>query len=1270
MKGDFSRWNKVDEKDNFCGVMHQQGRVLLDEDWNAQARITNHWQDTAARDTIGPGVAAVPADDHNAFKITNATAEEGEIKLTLSPGRIWADGLLVHLKEEIELVVPYLEPPIQFPVDNIAESGTRDAVVLEVWREAVNGFQDPATLIESALGVGGPDTTERVHTAMALRLLRLGTGQACENIRNRLTDDFNSKGKLTVSLQPTIDSEDVCPQITGGGYVGFEHHLYRIEIAEVDEGAPMFKWSQFNGGLVGRGEFHIEGEARWFRITHNDQAIKNSGLDDSFYLEALKFDEHGHWRVVYGATVVLDGDNLQINENEEYFRAELPTGSSGDGQNGYFFRLWNNIESVASFTSGEELKDGILLQFTEPIQEVAVYYKPGDFWTFQLRAGLTNKETIISNQPPQGIDYHRVPLAALHWGENNDTTIVDCRLVFPPLTKQKVCCSYTVGDGFSSHGDYDSIQEAIDKLPLWGGEIHLLPGIHRACVTIENKFNLTVKGCDLRTIILPGDQDISNPIFRISNSWYIKLEHLWLANAGRTAVDVDSGHWIELAHNIIFSFQHALRFNGGRIFNIHDNTIRMWDRLNGDVAIYFAANDGLIERNNIAVIPWATRLPAHETEGPAPNPADECEQPESIENDPKLSNILRAFIKSDRSILETENSYRALGGIQIAGDSERVLVRDNWIHGGDGNGITLGTGYVIPSIAEPEISESVSSANIFQLKSPFHKYLYGKVTLNDVCLDEEIITISISEMPSVPSVPVQKKFTTTNMEYEEAPGWFIIKDLSPNVKYVMFIDTPGYEIESIVPIEEQDSSNNFKKIQRIEVKVRREEEEQNEESGFLYDITIENNRITRMGLCGIGASAGLPGEQEGETREWIRIATNQTYSLELSNPVVRLQIKRNRIANCLQNPSKAIDTIGSIRGLGGISLGMCESLTIRGNRIENNGRDFCDPVCGIFAKYSALANISDNYIANNSPLNTEADPDNILPGIRGGVVLEVTKSITFEGWLQTTRPTVPSVDEEGMPPSLANAVQLAGAMGGYAARIHDNLIKQPLMHALNMKAWGPVSVANNQLITDFSGEAEASLQTPATNLRSLAGTVFIQNIGHSYSISLFTKDLQPSGSIIFSDNHIRLGCANTLTSIIIISADDIAFENNHSDIMEDYHPILINTVLSAMTVRATGNRMQEKIAIGKFFDKSKMSTHEVPKIKSSLLTYGILMNTTANNQGNHCVTLACSYQDVIVGALTNHSIISPPHCCPVKTEDIKDLLLKHTIPFYSMLNII
>ena len=82
-----------------------------------------------------------------------------------------------------------------------------------------------------------------------------------------------------------------CPVVGGGGYTGFEHNLYRIEIADTAPGAPArFKWSQWNGGLAGRGRFDSTTDPDRVIIDAGRAAIVNSGLTE-FYLEALQYDE-------------------------------------------------------------------------------------------------------------------------------------------------------------------------------------------------------------------------------------------------------------------------------------------------------------------------------------------------------------------------------------------------------------------------------------------------------------------------------------------------------------------------------------------------------------------------------------------------------------------------------------------------------------------------------------------------------------------------------------------------------------------------------------------------------------------------------------------------------------------------------------------------------------------------------------------------------------------------------------------------------------------
>ncbi len=682
MKGDFSNW-RDEHRHNFTGVLQQQGRVLLDTDWNAQTAITIDWEDMAGRDIIGAGVAAVPANQPNGFKITAAVHDlvTHKINLKVTPGRVWADGLLAQLFPEPDPDVPgdvarvatYLKPPVQDPAfdDSTIEKVVRDAVILEVWRDEINGFQLPGLLIEPALG--GPDTTERVETAFAFRLRRLAAGETCESIVGSLKDDFSKKGKLKATLQPPSPGSGDCPTPAGGGYTGFEHNLYRIEIANVDTGPPQFKWSQYGGGLVGRG--HFDAAKKEVTIKANSQAIINSGLA-SFYLEAVEYDAGlEHWRVTYGAPATLNNDVLTLGVK---VFGTIP--SNPGATDTTFFRLWNGIAPVQHVNTELPNNVGIFLDFDTP---GASNYTPGDYWTFPVRAGevkndepLVGKEIgggIIVGVPPKGIHFHRVPLAVLSWADNQSVVvpIEDCRHLFQPLTRLATCCSYRVGDGMHSWGDFDKIQDAINSLPPSGGEICVLPGEYKENLTIKKgSKDITLKGCGKRSRIVAATDD---PVIHVTESQNIKLESLaifasqkgigvWLegpdmkGGQGGTLRDITLERlYVEAATRC------AIEAHVGFFITIRGCDIEMSDEPSDATGIFLTGDDSLIEDNIIRVISASAKQAGGVSGG-------------------------RTL---DTNLFKPAQAGK--GGLQIGGTSERVRIINNLVQGGLGNGITLGT---------------------------------------------------------------------------------------------------------------------------------------------------------------------------------------------------------------------------------------------------------------------------------------------------------------------------------------------------------------------------------------------------------------------------------------------------------------------------------------------------------------------------------------------------------------------------------------------------
>src|SRR5688572_18455459 len=689
---------------NVNGVLHQQGRVMSDADLTEGELLELAWTGQAGRDIIGAGVAAVPATSPEGFKIEAAFTVDDEVHLSVRPGRAWADGILTRLAgalasplAPVERTATYLGPPLADPApaaDDI-DDGVRDAVILEISEEALHGFQYPDRLIEPALG--GPDTAERSYVNVRFRLLRLGADEDCTTIAGKLADDPSSLGRLTVSLAPVVSLGGDCPVVGGGGYTGFEHHLYRVEIAD-GTGPARFKWSQWNGGLAGRGRFDATETPAKVLIDAGRAPIVNSGLA-SFYLEALQYDElEGRWLVVYGTTATLNSDHdLELAAPPTFGALPSTTGS-------VFFRLWNGIAEIGAFTNAanpQPLRDGIRLVF-EPA--AAGNYRPGDYWTFPVRAGeITNPAVLVDNAPPVGIVYHRVPLAEINWTGRRDTrvsgVIEDCRKRFRPLTNQKVCCTLLVGDGISTFGDFNSLEEAAAHLPAAGGELCLLGGFHRANLVLDGRRNVTVHGCGRRTLVLPRTETRTAPIIRVIDCVGVKIHDLDLLTYDGIAISVegrqeDSCRDVAIERNRMIARVNAIRATNAAELVIANNRLHLLDTPQGRATISLAADDSLVERNTLVMMPFVDETPDEPNvpdDDPTRDPADPCARPEIIYANPTpvLLYAVRVWTFALAKLVPRQ-PYRGIGGIHVRAGSERLRILENIVLGGGGNGVTLG----------------------------------------------------------------------------------------------------------------------------------------------------------------------------------------------------------------------------------------------------------------------------------------------------------------------------------------------------------------------------------------------------------------------------------------------------------------------------------------------------------------------------------------------------------------------------------------------------
>src|SRR5918992_31845 len=175
MKADLSRQTFNPEK-RYSGVLMQQGRVLLDSEWNEQQEIHQHRTESVAEDVIGP--SGTPIDEDGKVTGFEITAQDG--RLYIGEGHIYVDGLLCV--NDSEDPIPYDGQPNPPNPDDLTrwmdsestepESGDLKLglVYLDVWERHITHLDD-GRIREVALG--GPDTTTRKQSVWQVKVMEI-----------------------------------------------------------------------------------------------------------------------------------------------------------------------------------------------------------------------------------------------------------------------------------------------------------------------------------------------------------------------------------------------------------------------------------------------------------------------------------------------------------------------------------------------------------------------------------------------------------------------------------------------------------------------------------------------------------------------------------------------------------------------------------------------------------------------------------------------------------------------------------------------------------------------------------------------------------------------------------------------------------------------------------------------------------------------------------------------------------------------------------------
>jgi hypothetical protein len=280
-------------RDGYSGVVAQQGRVILDRDFNALQGLTAERIALDALDFVGPcgtpddgfrislPQASPPAPPLWSPPASFGSASREERDFLISPGTMYVGGQRAELfGRQAGHAITYsyfdqpdwIHPPDPFAVTAsglevlIRRRFVRELAYLELCEQEVSAVEDPE-LLDVALG--GPDTTQRIKFLRRVKR-EFVVGPDCvtawdEAIALWLQRDGLRLEPATMRLAPVVRlqvgfTQDVaqsnpCDPVATGGYLGADNQLVRVQISDAGTpqgGAARLLWGYDNASFLYR----------------------------------------------------------------------------------------------------------------------------------------------------------------------------------------------------------------------------------------------------------------------------------------------------------------------------------------------------------------------------------------------------------------------------------------------------------------------------------------------------------------------------------------------------------------------------------------------------------------------------------------------------------------------------------------------------------------------------------------------------------------------------------------------------------------------------------------------------------------------------------------------------------------------------------------------------------------------------------------------------------------------------------------------------------
>ena len=452
MYGDFSRF-PGGLSGRYSGVLHQQGRLLLDAELNEQHAILLHYLRHLTTDLIGAFAGPV---QEAGFKVEPVIKDGVCRAVRLSRGHYYVYGLRCQVPapdQPADLALPVGPPEPPF------------VVYLVVWEQAISAAQAPG-LIDPALSAGVPDTSRRSQVRWRLAARRELPGRegdlatlTPEEIKLAFQDhNADPERRPTLGARahsggPPHPGPSAAP--AAWGYRGVENQLYRVEVHR-DGGAheATFKWSRDNGSV----EFALQA------ITERD----NEGMRTATLVRPWSDDEQGlevgdwvelvddHWAPLGTPPPLLRVQGVRLATRQITLQ-DTDRDRDVDLDRHPLLRRWDQQPEEAAdphkipveegipveeaHRRWFELEDGVHVRF----EAHAARYERGDYWLIPARTATSDVLWPRSQDadraplavPPEGPARYRAPLALMRTLTDDPDAVADLRTLFGYRTAEQ-----------------------------------------------------------------------------------------------------------------------------------------------------------------------------------------------------------------------------------------------------------------------------------------------------------------------------------------------------------------------------------------------------------------------------------------------------------------------------------------------------------------------------------------------------------------------------------------------------------------------------------------------------------------------------------------------------------------------------------------------------------------------------------------------------------------------------------------------------------------